>query len=156
MDFGRVLGGFWEAKILDFRTFCDVFSKSFLKHARDLTSCLGSLCSIHPEAKRHQLWFSCQWKIHEKVHLKSYQIAGSPRAVFESVHKIDCWTASPWISGSPWRLLGALKGFLPENGTRNFWNTLNQNVFSAKMVSGCLEGLEDYWVFEAVLCFLEK
>ena len=24
--FGRVLGGFWEAKILDFRTFFDVFS----------------------------------------------------------------------------------------------------------------------------------
>ena len=25
-DFGRVLGGFWEAKILDFRTFFAVFS----------------------------------------------------------------------------------------------------------------------------------
>ena len=35
MDFGRVLGGFWEAKILDFRIFFDVFSKSFLKHARE-------------------------------------------------------------------------------------------------------------------------
>ena len=29
MDFGRVLGRFWEAKILDFRTFFDVFSKHF-------------------------------------------------------------------------------------------------------------------------------
>ena len=28
-DFGRVLGGFWEAKILDFRIFFDVFSKHF-------------------------------------------------------------------------------------------------------------------------------
>ena len=27
MDFGRVLGRFWEAKILDFRAFFDVFSK---------------------------------------------------------------------------------------------------------------------------------
>ena len=26
---GRVLGGFWEPKILDFRTFFDVFSKHF-------------------------------------------------------------------------------------------------------------------------------
>ena len=26
MDFGRVLGGVWEAKTLDFRTFFDVFS----------------------------------------------------------------------------------------------------------------------------------
>ena len=25
------MGGFWEAKILDFRTFFNVFSKSFLK-----------------------------------------------------------------------------------------------------------------------------
>ena len=32
-DFGRVLGGVWEAKILDFRTFFDVFSKSFSQHA---------------------------------------------------------------------------------------------------------------------------
>ena len=29
--FGRVWGGFWETKILDFRIFVDVFSKSFLK-----------------------------------------------------------------------------------------------------------------------------
>ena len=29
--FGRVLGGFWEAKILDFHAFFDVFSMSFLK-----------------------------------------------------------------------------------------------------------------------------
>ena len=27
----RVLGVFWEAKIIDFRNFLDVFSKSFLK-----------------------------------------------------------------------------------------------------------------------------
>ena len=27
IDFGRVWGGFWEAKIIDFRTFFDVFSK---------------------------------------------------------------------------------------------------------------------------------
>ena len=26
MDFGRVLGGFWEAKILDFRIFFAIFS----------------------------------------------------------------------------------------------------------------------------------
>ena len=26
MDFGRVLGGFWEAEILDFRTFFVIFS----------------------------------------------------------------------------------------------------------------------------------
>ena len=31
MDFGLVLGRFWEAQILDFRIFFDVFSKSFLK-----------------------------------------------------------------------------------------------------------------------------
>ena len=30
-DFGVVLGGLWEAKILDFRIFFDVFLKSFLK-----------------------------------------------------------------------------------------------------------------------------
>ena len=30
-DFGRVLGGVWEAKILDFRVFFDVFSMSFSK-----------------------------------------------------------------------------------------------------------------------------
>ena len=29
MDFGKVLGGFWEAQILDFRIFFDVFSKHF-------------------------------------------------------------------------------------------------------------------------------
>ena len=29
--FKRVWEGFWEAKILDFRIFFDVFSKSFLK-----------------------------------------------------------------------------------------------------------------------------
>ena len=29
--FGRVWEGFWEAKILDFRSFFDVFSKWFLK-----------------------------------------------------------------------------------------------------------------------------
>ena len=29
------MGGVWEAKILDFRTFFDVFSKSFSKHARE-------------------------------------------------------------------------------------------------------------------------
>ena len=33
VDFGWILGGFWEVKILDFHTFFDVFSKSFLKHA---------------------------------------------------------------------------------------------------------------------------
>ena len=32
MDFGRVLGRFWEAKILDFRTFFDVFSKHFFNN----------------------------------------------------------------------------------------------------------------------------
>ena len=31
MDFGKVLGGGWEAKILDFRTFFDDFSKQILK-----------------------------------------------------------------------------------------------------------------------------
>ena len=31
MDFGRVLGGVWEAKIHDFRTFFDVFSMLFFK-----------------------------------------------------------------------------------------------------------------------------
>ena len=35
MDFGRVLGGVWEAKILDFRTFFDVFSMSFFKRASE-------------------------------------------------------------------------------------------------------------------------
>ena len=35
MDFEWVLGGFWEAKIHDFRIFFIVFSKSFLKHARE-------------------------------------------------------------------------------------------------------------------------
>ena len=29
-DFGRVLGGFWEAKNLDFRTFFVIFSKQIL------------------------------------------------------------------------------------------------------------------------------
>ena len=29
MDFGRVLGRFWESEILDFRIFFDVFSKHF-------------------------------------------------------------------------------------------------------------------------------
>ena len=29
IDFERILGGFWEAKILDFRIFFDVFSMSF-------------------------------------------------------------------------------------------------------------------------------
>ena len=29
MDFGTVLGGFWEAKIVDFRIFFDVFSMHF-------------------------------------------------------------------------------------------------------------------------------
>ena len=29
MDFGRVLGGFWEAKILDFLIFLNIFSKHF-------------------------------------------------------------------------------------------------------------------------------
>ena len=29
MDFGRGLGGVWEAKILDFRIFFDIFSKHF-------------------------------------------------------------------------------------------------------------------------------
>ena len=32
MDFGRVLGRFREAKILDFRTFFDVFSKHFFNN----------------------------------------------------------------------------------------------------------------------------
>ena len=31
MDFGWVLGGFWEAKILDFRTFFFIFSMQSLK-----------------------------------------------------------------------------------------------------------------------------
>ena len=31
MDFGRVLGGVWEAKNLDFRTFFDDFSKQILE-----------------------------------------------------------------------------------------------------------------------------
>ena len=31
MDFGRVLGGVWEAKIIDFRTFFDVFSMLFFE-----------------------------------------------------------------------------------------------------------------------------
>ena len=31
MDFEMVLEGFWKAKILDFRSLFDVFSKSFLK-----------------------------------------------------------------------------------------------------------------------------
>ena len=31
MHFGRVLGGFWEAQILDFRIFCVVFSMSKLE-----------------------------------------------------------------------------------------------------------------------------
>ena len=35
MDFGRVLGGFWEAKILDFRTFFDVFSMSFFERGSE-------------------------------------------------------------------------------------------------------------------------
>ena len=35
MDFGRVLGGVWEAKILNFRTFFDVFSMSFFKRASE-------------------------------------------------------------------------------------------------------------------------
>ena len=30
--FGKVLGWFWETKILNFRSFLDVFSKSILKH----------------------------------------------------------------------------------------------------------------------------
>ena len=34
-DFGRVLGGVWEAKILDFRTFFDGFSMSFFKRASE-------------------------------------------------------------------------------------------------------------------------
>ena len=34
-DFGRVLGGVWEAKILDFRTFFDVFSISFFKRGSE-------------------------------------------------------------------------------------------------------------------------
>ena len=29
MDLGKILGRFWEAKIIDFRTFFDVFSKHF-------------------------------------------------------------------------------------------------------------------------------
>ena len=29
MDFGKVLGGFWEVKNFDFRTFFDVSSKHF-------------------------------------------------------------------------------------------------------------------------------
>ena len=31
MDFGTVLGGFWEAKILDFRTFFVIFSMQNLE-----------------------------------------------------------------------------------------------------------------------------
>ena len=33
--FGRVLGGFWEPEILDFRTFFDVFSKQILKRVSE-------------------------------------------------------------------------------------------------------------------------
>ena len=36
MDFGRVWGGFWEAKIINFRTFFDVFSKQNLKHVLEV------------------------------------------------------------------------------------------------------------------------
>ena len=32
MDFGKVLGRFWEAKILDFRAFFDIFSKHFFNN----------------------------------------------------------------------------------------------------------------------------
>ena len=35
MDFGKVLGGVREAKILDFRIFFDVFSMSFFKRASE-------------------------------------------------------------------------------------------------------------------------
>ena len=35
MDFGRVLGRFWETKILDFRIFFDVFSMSFFKRGSE-------------------------------------------------------------------------------------------------------------------------
>ena len=34
-DFGEVLGGFWDLKILDFRTFFDVFSKHFSSNVLD-------------------------------------------------------------------------------------------------------------------------
>ena len=35
MGLGGVLGGVWEAKILDFRTFFDVFSMSFFKRGSE-------------------------------------------------------------------------------------------------------------------------
>ena len=35
MDFGRALGGVWEAQILDFRIFFDVFSMSFFKRGSE-------------------------------------------------------------------------------------------------------------------------
>ena len=34
-DFGCILGGFWEAKIINFHTFFDVFSKSILKRGSE-------------------------------------------------------------------------------------------------------------------------
>ena len=35
LDFDRILGRVWEAKIIDFRTFFDVFSMSFFKRASE-------------------------------------------------------------------------------------------------------------------------
>ena len=35
LDFDRILEGFWEAKILNFRTFFDVFSMSFFKRGSE-------------------------------------------------------------------------------------------------------------------------
>ena len=35
MHFGRILGGFGEAKIIDFHIFFDVFSMSFLKRGSE-------------------------------------------------------------------------------------------------------------------------
>ena len=60
-DFGRVLGGVWEAQILDFRIFFDVFSKQILKELilncyveqnaeQDAESALWKLGSGHPQA----------------------------------------------------------------------------------------------------------
>ena len=48
--FGSILGGFWEAKNLDFRTFFDVFSKSFLKRV----SKRPKIAPSRPKRRRRQ------------------------------------------------------------------------------------------------------
>ena len=35
LDFDRILGGVWEAEILDFRNFFDIFSMSFFKRSSE-------------------------------------------------------------------------------------------------------------------------